>query len=85
MNVAIAGAHGKVAQRLTRLLAARGDNVVGLIRNPDPAGDVRAAGGSPVVCDLERATAEEVATAIGDRLRGLRGGRRARQRSRRAS
>ena len=64
MNVAIAGAHGKVAQRLTRLLAVRGDNVVGLIRNPDHAGDVRAAGGSPVVCDLERATAEEVATAI---------------------
>jgi uncharacterized protein YbjT (DUF2867 family) len=62
--VAIAGAHGRVATRLTRLLVAGGDTVVGLIRNPDHAADVSAAGASPVVCDLEQATAEEIAEAI---------------------
>jgi nucleoside-diphosphate-sugar epimerase len=62
--VAIAGAHGKIAQRLTALLVARGDTVTGLIRNPDHADDVRARGASPVVCDLERASVEEVAAAV---------------------
>jgi len=63
--VAIAGAHGKIALRLTGLLVARGDQVVGLIRNPDHAADVRAAGAEPVVCDLEHATVEELAGAVG--------------------
>ena len=34
MRIVIAGAHGQVARRLGRLLSARGDTVVGLIRNP---------------------------------------------------
>jgi uncharacterized protein YbjT (DUF2867 family) len=62
--VAIAGAHGKIAQRLTVLLVARGDAVTGLIRNPDHADDVRARGANPVVCDLEHATVDEVAGAV---------------------
>ena len=66
MNVAIAGAHGKISLRLTRLLAAGGDRVIGLIRNPDHAAEVSQAGASPVLCDLEQATVEEIATAIGD-------------------
>jgi uncharacterized protein YbjT (DUF2867 family) len=53
MKVAIAGGHGQIALALTRLLAERGDAVLGLIRNPEHAEDVRAAGGEPVVCDLE--------------------------------
>lgn len=57
MVVAIAGAQGKIAMRLTRLLVARGDTVIGLIRNPDHGSDVGDAGASPVVCDLEQATA----------------------------
>ncbi len=64
MLVAIAGAHGKIAQRLTVLLVARGDAVTGLIRNPDHADDVRARGANPVVCDLEHATVDEVAAAV---------------------
>jgi nucleoside-diphosphate-sugar epimerase len=64
VNVAVVGAHGKIALRLTRLLAADGDQVVGLFRNPEHAGDVREAGASPVVCDLEQATVQEIATAI---------------------
>jgi uncharacterized protein YbjT (DUF2867 family) len=53
MDVAIAGGHGKIALRLTRLLSDRGDHVRSLIRNPDHAADVEAAGGEPVVCDIE--------------------------------
>ncbi|MCX9192839.1 NAD-dependent dehydratase [Carbonactinospora thermoautotrophica] len=60
MRVVIAGGHGQVALRLERLLAARGDEVAGLIRNPDHAGDLSAAGAEPVVCDLEAASVEEV-------------------------
>jgi uncharacterized protein YbjT (DUF2867 family) len=64
MRVAIAGGHGKIARRLTHLLRTRGDDVVSLIRNPDHADDVRSDGGEPVVCDLEAASADEVAEAI---------------------
>lgn len=52
-TVAIAGGHGKIALLLGRMLAARGDTVRGLIRNPDQEGDLRAAGVEPVLCDLE--------------------------------
>jgi uncharacterized protein YbjT (DUF2867 family) len=61
MNIVIAGGHGQIALRLSRLLAARGDTVLGIIRNPGHAGDVRDAGAGPVVCDLESAGTEEVA------------------------
>jgi uncharacterized protein YbjT (DUF2867 family) len=64
MDVAIAGGHGKVALRLTQLLHGRGDRVRSLIRNPAHAGDVEAAGGEPVVCDLEQAEEAEVARAV---------------------
>jgi uncharacterized protein YbjT (DUF2867 family) len=64
MDVAVAGAHGKVARRLARLLIARGDRVRGLIRNPDHAEDLRADGSDPVVLDLEAASPDEVAQAI---------------------
>src|SRR3954469_22182236 len=64
MDIAIAGAHGNVARRLTRLLAARGDRVRGLIRNPAHEADVSADGAEPVVCDLEAASIDDVAAAI---------------------
>lgn len=50
--------------RLTKLLLAEGDSVIGLIRNPEHAADVGALGASPVVCDLEHAAVEDVAGAI---------------------
>jgi len=53
MDVVIAGGHGKIALHLERLLSARGDRVRGLIRNPDHAGDLEAAGAEAVVCDME--------------------------------
>jgi nucleoside-diphosphate-sugar epimerase len=64
MRIAIAGGHGQIALHLTRLLHARGDDVISLIRNPAHADDVRDAGGEPTVCDLESATVEEVTEAI---------------------
>jgi uncharacterized protein YbjT (DUF2867 family) len=53
MDVAIAGGHGKVGLHLGTMLAERGHTVRGLIRNPDQAGDLRAAGIEPALCDLE--------------------------------
>lgn len=50
--------------RLERLLAARGDDVAGIIRKPEQADDLRAAGAEPIVCDLESATVDEVAAAL---------------------
>jgi uncharacterized protein YbjT (DUF2867 family) len=64
MDVAIAGGHGQIGRRLARLLAARGDKVRGLIRNPDHSADVRSDGAEPVVCDLESASVADVAGAI---------------------
>jgi uncharacterized protein YbjT (DUF2867 family) len=64
MDVAIAGAHGQIARRLTRLLVGRGDRVRGLIRDPGHADDLRADGAEPVLCDLESATPAELAEAI---------------------
>ncbi|MBX7448006.1 NAD(P)H-binding protein [Mycolicibacterium sp. 3033] len=64
MQVVIAGGHGKIALITERLLAARGDVAVGLIRNPDHAADVEAAGARPVVIDLESATVEEAAAHL---------------------
>lgn len=62
--VAIGGGHGKIALQLTRRLSARGEAVVGLIRKPEHADDVRAAGGQPVLCNLETARVPEIAAAI---------------------
>ena len=66
MRVVIAGAHGQIARRLVRLLAARGDDVVGLVRNPDHVVDVLADGGRGVVVDLEAASVEEVTWTLAD-------------------
>ena len=64
MIVAIAGAHGKIAMRLIGLLAANGDGVIGLIRNPEHAAEVERQGASSIVCDLEHAAVDEIAAAI---------------------
>ncbi|WP_340537345.1 SDR family oxidoreductase [Nocardioides sp. GXZ039] len=52
-EVLIIGGHGKVALLAERLLAGAGHRVVGVIRNPDHADDVRAAGAEPLVSDVE--------------------------------
>jgi nucleoside-diphosphate-sugar epimerase len=65
MRIVIAGAHGQIGLRLVKLLTARGDEVLGLIRNPDHAAELTAAGATPVVCDLETASTDEVTAAVG--------------------
>ena len=62
MDVTIAGGHGKVGLRLGGLLAERGDRARGLIRRPEHADELRAAGLEPVLCDLE--TGADVVAAI---------------------
>jgi len=64
MRIVIAGGHGKIALLLGRMLAERGDSVVGLIRNPAQSTDLSALGIEPVVLDLETAGAEAVAKVL---------------------
>ncbi|MCW3032334.1 MAG: hypothetical protein QOK19_2221 [Solirubrobacteraceae bacterium] len=64
MRVAIIGGHGKIGLRLTGRLVARGVGVVGVIREPDQAADIRALGGEPVVSDIEHASVAELANVI---------------------
>lgn len=63
-KIVIAGGHGQIAAHLIRLLAARGDTAVALIRNPDHAADVESWGGQPLVLDLEAADTASVADAL---------------------
>jgi uncharacterized protein YbjT (DUF2867 family) len=64
VKVVIAGGHGKIALRLTKLLTARGDSVVGIVRNPDHLDDVAQAGGEAVVLDLENASVADTAEVL---------------------
>ncbi|RFU23392.1 NAD(P)-binding oxidoreductase [Geodermatophilus marinus] len=64
MRIVIAGAHGQVARRLGRLLSARGDTVLGIVRNPDHRADLEGDGVRPVVLDLEQVSADEVAEVV---------------------
>ncbi|MEJ3404602.1 SDR family oxidoreductase [Rathayibacter sp. YIM 133350] len=63
-RILVLGGHGKVALLLERLLADRGDDVDALIRNPEHAGDVEAAGAHPVVADLQAMSADELAVVF---------------------
>ena len=53
MDVLVAGGHGQIARRLSRLLAQHGHTPRGLIRNPDHVADLEADGALPILCDLE--------------------------------
>ncbi|MBK3591153.1 MULTISPECIES: NAD(P)H-binding protein [Streptomyces] len=59
MSVVIAGGHGRVALMVSRLLADRGERVLGIIRRPEQAGAVRAAGARTLVSDLATTTVEQ--------------------------
>ncbi|NNN36679.1 SDR family oxidoreductase [Streptomyces sp. S3(2020)] len=64
MRIVIAGGHGQIALRLERLLAARGNEVAGIIRKAEQGDDLREAGAEPVLLDLESASVEEVAAHL---------------------
>jgi uncharacterized protein YbjT (DUF2867 family) len=64
MRTVIAGGHGKIALLLEGLLAARGEQAVALVRNPAHLADVQSTGAEAVVCDLETASAADVAALL---------------------
>lgn len=60
----IIGGHGKVALRAARILSGAGADVYSVIRNPEHADEVRAAGATPVVVDVENADDDELRGAL---------------------
>lgn len=63
-RVLIIGGHGKVALRLAPILAERGDEVGGVIRDAGQSDDVRAAGAEPVVADIATLDADGFARLV---------------------
>src|SRR3978361_1498259 len=61
MRIAIAGGHGAIALHIERLLSESGHEAVALIRNAEQGVDILAAGGIPVVIDLEAVDAQTLA------------------------
>ncbi|MGZ5361433.1 MAG: SDR family oxidoreductase [Solirubrobacterales bacterium] len=59
MDVVVVGGHGKVAQRLLRALAGRGDRARGVIRDPAQVADLEALGAEAVLCDIESEPLDE--------------------------
>jgi nucleoside-diphosphate-sugar epimerase len=66
VRIVVAGAHGQIARRLGRLLSARGDTVVGIVRNPAHEADLAADGVEPVVLDLESAGVDDVSAVLAE-------------------
>ena len=64
MRVVIAGGHGQVALLLEKVLADRGDDPVGVVRNPDHVDDVEATGAQAVVLDLEDTDVAELTDVV---------------------
>jgi uncharacterized protein YbjT (DUF2867 family) len=67
MKVLVAGAHGKTARRLVRMLAEGGHEVRGLVRKEEQMRDVEADGAEPVLVDLEEEAVEGV---VGQAVQG---------------
>jgi uncharacterized protein YbjT (DUF2867 family) len=64
MRVAIAGGHGQIALIIERLLTGLGHEAVGIIRNPEHADDLVAAGAIPLVLDLEQTDVASLAAHL---------------------
>ena len=64
MRVVIAGGHGKIALLLEEELSRRGDDPVGIVRNPDHVPDLEQHGAEAVVLDLEQASVDELAEVV---------------------
>ncbi|MFW0784158.1 SDR family oxidoreductase [Gordonia sp. CPCC 206044] len=63
-TVTIIGGHGKIALRLAKILAARGDVVRSVIRDEAQSDDVAATGATPVVADVEALDTAGLATVL---------------------
>ncbi len=53
VNVVIVGGHGRIALRLEKILAERGDSPRGIIRQTEQADELEAIGAEPIVLDIE--------------------------------
>lgn len=60
-RVLVVGGHGKVALHLLRLLVESGHQVSAVFRNPEHAAEIAESGADPVVADVERLDAGELA------------------------
>ncbi len=67
MKVLVAGAHGKTARRLVRMLVDDGHEVRGLVRKKEQMPDVEADGAEPALVDLEE---EGVEGGVGEAVEG---------------
>jgi uncharacterized protein YbjT (DUF2867 family) len=67
MKVLVAGANGKTARRLVRMLVGDGHEVRGLVRKEEQLSDVQQNGAEPALVDLER---EEVEGGVGQAVEG---------------
>jgi uncharacterized protein YbjT (DUF2867 family) len=67
MKVLVAGAHGKTARRLVRILTKDGHEARGLVRKEEQMPEVEADGAECVLVDLEE---EEVEGRIGEAVEG---------------
>lgn len=65
-RIVVIGGHGKVALLLAPLLVEEGHEVTSVIRNPDHAAEVEAAGATALVADIEQLDVDGLA----DLLRG---------------
>ena len=63
-RILVFGGHGRIALLLAPLLAARGDEVTGVIRNPDHSAEVEAAGARALVADVEQLDVDALAEII---------------------
>ncbi|HIZ98217.1 MAG TPA: SDR family oxidoreductase [Candidatus Janibacter merdipullorum] len=63
-RIAIIGGHGKVALLLAPLLVEQDHTVTAVIRNPDHAAEVEAAGATPLVADVEQLDTAGLADAL---------------------
>lgn len=63
-RIIVFGGHGRIALLLAPLLAERGDEVTGVIRNPDHSADVEAGGARALVADVEQMDVDAIAEII---------------------
>ncbi|WP_288872489.1 SDR family oxidoreductase [uncultured Microbacterium sp.] len=63
-RILVFGGHGRIALLLAPLLTARGDEVTGVIRNPEHTADVEATGARALVADVEGLVVDELAELI---------------------
>ncbi len=63
-RIIVFGGHGRIALLLAPLLAARGDEVTGVIRNPEHSSEVEAGGARALVADVESMDVDALAEII---------------------